>query len=177
MVRIRLSRKGKKKMPTYRIVVADVKFKRDGRYIENIGHYNPHTNPSTVFIKEDRALHWLSVGAQPSDAVKRFLEQRGTYDRLKRIHAGESIEALIAEYEGVTPTEAAEEVVEEVEAAVVAEAEAVEEAVEEAADAVEAVVEETAEAAEEVVEEVEEAVEDAVEEVEEAAEEAAADEA
>lgn len=164
MVRIRLSRKGKKKMPTYRIVVADIKFKRDGRYIENVGHYNPHTNPSTVVLKEDRILHWLSVGAQPTDAVKRFLEKRGTYDKLKRVHAGESIESLMAESEGAAPAEAAEEAV----AAVVSEAaEEVEDAVEEAVEVAEEVVEETAEAVEEVAEEVEEAAE-AVADAEEA---------
>lgn len=109
MLRIRLSRKGKKKQPQYRVVVADVKFKRDGRFVENIGFYNPLTDPPTVDIKEGRALYWLSVGAQPSDPVKHLLEKQGTYDRLKRLHAGEELDALAAEYAGDTAGEAKDE--------------------------------------------------------------------
>ncbi len=97
MVRIRLTRVGLKRQPSYRIVVMDSEKKRDGRYIEKIGFYNPRTQPETVLIEEDRALYWLSVGAQPSDPVAHMLEQRGTYDRLKRLRAGESLEALAAE--------------------------------------------------------------------------------
>lgn len=163
MVRIRLTRKGKKRFPMYRVVVADIKFKRDGRFIENIGHYNPHSDPPSVTIKEDRALHWLSVGAQPSDAVRQMLEKQGTYDRLKRLHAGEELEALVAEYSGVSLEEAVEEAAEEVEEAVEEAAEAVEEAAEEVAEAAEEAVEEAAEAVEEAAEEVAETVEEAVE--------------
>lgn len=75
MVRIRLRRMGAKKKPFYRIVVADKRSPRDGRFIENIGTYNPLTNPETVEIKHDRAAYWLSVGAQPSDAVGRLLKK------------------------------------------------------------------------------------------------------
>lgn len=102
MLRIRLSRTGKKGQPSYRVVVSDVEAKRDGRIVERIGHFNPLTNPEQVEIREDRALYWLSVGAQPSDAVKRLLEKQGTYARLARLHAGESMDALVAEYEGLT---------------------------------------------------------------------------
>ena len=77
MVKIRLRRVGAKKQPSYRVVVTDSRAPRDGRFIETIGHYNPRTDPPTVVIKEDRALYWLSVGAQPSDAVARFLEKLG----------------------------------------------------------------------------------------------------
>jgi len=101
MLRIRLSRTGKKGQPSYRVVVADINSKRDGRVVERIGHYNPLTEPAEYKIQEARALHWLNVGAQPSDAVRRLLEKQGTYDRLQRLHAGESLDKLVAEYEGV----------------------------------------------------------------------------
>ena len=112
MLRIRLSRTGKKRQPSYRVVVADIESKRDGRVVERIGHYNPLTDPSEYVINEDRALYWLSVGAQPSDAVKRLLEKQGTMDRLDRHRQGESLDALVAEYMGVAlETEEIEEVV------------------------------------------------------------------
>ncbi len=80
MVRIRLRRMGAKKKPFYRIVVADKRSPRDGRFIETIGTYNPLTNPETVEIKLDRAAYWLSKGAQPSDAVARLLRTAGLLD-------------------------------------------------------------------------------------------------
>ena len=99
MVRIRLRRVGAKKQPHYRVVVADQRSPRDGRHIETIGYYNPRTKPETVEIKEDRALYWLSKGAQPSDVVLRFLDKQGTMERLARFKSGEALEALVAEYE------------------------------------------------------------------------------
>jgi small subunit ribosomal protein S16 len=111
MVRIRLRRVGAKKQPHYRVVVADSRSPRDGRHIETIGHYNPRTEPETVKIKEDRALYWLSKGAQPSDAVLRFLEKQGTMARLARLKAGEPLEALVAEYEAASAAAAEAEVV------------------------------------------------------------------
>ncbi len=125
MLRIRLSRTGKKRQPSYRVVVAEKEAKRDGRVVERIGHYNPLTNPAEFRIDEDRALYWLSVGAQPSDAVRVLLNKQGTFDRLARLQAGESLDALVAEYRGVeapaSPTEAEPEaapsIVERVEAA------------------------------------------------------------
>ena len=112
---------GKKKQPSYRVVVADSRAPRDGRFIETIGFYNPRTEPPTVQIKEDRALYWLSQGAQPSDAVARLLRNKGTLDRFARLKEGEDLEALLAE---VTVEELlAEEVVEEVVAEAVALAE------------------------------------------------------
>jgi small subunit ribosomal protein S16 len=96
MVRIRLSRTGKKRQASYRVVVADSKSPRDGRVVERIGFYNPMPDPAEYRIDEERALHWLSVGAQPSDAVRRLLEKQGTYDRLTRLRAGESFENLVA---------------------------------------------------------------------------------
>jgi small subunit ribosomal protein S16 len=76
-VRIRLRRTGGKGQPSYRIIVADSHSPRDGRFIENIGHYNPRTDPSTYVIDDERARYWLSQGAQPSDAVARLLEKKG----------------------------------------------------------------------------------------------------
>lgn len=107
MLRIRLSRTGKKRQPSYRVVVTDIEAKRDGRIVERIGHFNPLVDPAEYAIKEERALYWLSVGAQPSDAVRRLLEKQGTFGRLARLHGGEPLKALVAEYEG-KPLDAAE---------------------------------------------------------------------
>lgn len=100
MLRIRLSRTGQKKQASYRVVVADINAKRDGRFVERIGHYNPRTDPLTYKIEEGRALHWLNVGAQPSDAVRRLLDKQGTFQRLARMRQGESLDALVAEFYG-----------------------------------------------------------------------------
>jgi small subunit ribosomal protein S16 len=77
MLKIRLRRTGRKDQPSYRIVVADSRSPRDGRFVENIGHYNPLTDPETVVVNKDRALHWVSVGAQPTEAVERMLKKVG----------------------------------------------------------------------------------------------------
>ena len=105
MLRIRLSRTGKKRQPSYRVVVAEKEAKRDGRVVERIGYYNPLTNPADYKIDEARALHWLSVGAQPSDAVRILLDKQGTLGRLSRYHAGESMDLLVSEFTGVAPAE------------------------------------------------------------------------
>jgi small subunit ribosomal protein S16 len=88
MVRIRLRRTGKKGQPSYRVVVADRESPRDGRFIEILGHYNPRTEPMTVVIDADRALYWLSEGAQPSDAVARLLRKEGILARFEAIKSG-----------------------------------------------------------------------------------------
>jgi small subunit ribosomal protein S16 len=77
MVKIRLTRMGKKKAPSYRIVVADSRSPRDGRFIEQIGMYNPLTDPATVEIDAEKAAQWLKNGAQPSDTVKALLKKSG----------------------------------------------------------------------------------------------------
>ena len=118
MVKIRLSRTGSKKQASYRVVVTDQKFKRDGRIVERIGNYSPRTDPLEYIIKEDRALYWLSVGAQPSDAVERLLVKQGTMDRLARHRQGESLEALMAEYSGEAPEADEAALVADIEAAV-----------------------------------------------------------
>lgn len=77
MVKIRLKRMGAKKTPFYRIVVADSRYPRDGRFIEQIGTYNPLTEPSTIEVDNEKALKWLSQGAQPTDTVKGLLKISG----------------------------------------------------------------------------------------------------
>jgi small subunit ribosomal protein S16 len=77
MVKIRLARRGRKKLALYDVVVADARAPRDGRFIEKIGTYNPLTNPASIVLKDDRAFHWLMNGAQPSDTVKAMLSYRG----------------------------------------------------------------------------------------------------
>ncbi len=97
MLRIRLRRTGKKKQPSYRVVVADARAPRDGRFVEIIGFYNPRTDPPTFRIDEERALYWLSQGAKPTEPVARLLEKQGTLDRFARLKAGEDLESLLAE--------------------------------------------------------------------------------
>jgi small subunit ribosomal protein S16 len=77
MVKIRLARRGRKKLSLFDLVVADGRAPRDGKFIEKIGTYNPATNPATIVIKDDRAFHWLMVGAQPSDTVRAMLSHHG----------------------------------------------------------------------------------------------------
>ena len=79
--RIRLRRLGAKKRPYYRVVVADQRSPRDGRFIENIGKYHPLDDPSIIEIDEARALHWLRVGAQPSASVLNLLSKAGIWDK------------------------------------------------------------------------------------------------
>jgi small subunit ribosomal protein S16 len=78
--RIRLRRMGANKRPFYRVVVADQRSPRDGRFIENIGKYHPLEDPSLIEIDADRALHWLRVGAQPSDQVRNLMVKVGIWD-------------------------------------------------------------------------------------------------
>jgi small subunit ribosomal protein S16 len=96
MIKIRLRRVGAKKQPYYRVVVADARSPRDGRFIENIGNYDPRQDPPTFMIKEDRAIHWLQVGAQPTEAVARMFEKLGTVEKLERVRAGEPLDEVLA---------------------------------------------------------------------------------
>ncbi|MCD8281896.1 MAG: 30S ribosomal protein S16 [Prevotella sp.] len=77
--KIRLQRGGRKGYAVYRVVVADSRTPRDGRFIEKLGYYNPNTNPSTVVIDFDRALYWVETGAQPTDTVRNLLKHEGVY--------------------------------------------------------------------------------------------------
>ncbi len=136
-VRMRLRREGKKKAPYYRVVVADARSPRDGRFIEDIGFYQPLTDPSRIEINSERALYWLKNGVQPSDQVKQLLRVSGIWEEFKpgdpgrdRTHkieerrkAAEERDAKIAEAEA-----AAAKDLEERRAAEEAEARAAEEA-------------------------------------------------
>ncbi|MEA3442216.1 MAG: 30S ribosomal protein S16 [Chloroflexota bacterium] len=83
MVSMRLRRVGAKHKPSYRIVVADKRSPRDGAFIETIGHYNPLANPAAFDINEEKALEWLSHGAQPTDTVKSLLRKSGILDKFE----------------------------------------------------------------------------------------------
>jgi small subunit ribosomal protein S16 len=82
-VKIRLMRVGKKKQPTYRVVVADSRNQRDGRFIEILGQYEPRHDPSSINLDADRAVHWLRHGAQPTETVAKILEVAGVWDAFK----------------------------------------------------------------------------------------------
>ncbi len=77
MVKLRLKRTGAAKKPTYRLVAADSRMPRDGRFIEELGSYNPRTQPVTVNFDEEKILKWLNAGAQPSDTVRSILSKQG----------------------------------------------------------------------------------------------------
>ena len=83
MLKIRLRRVGAKKKPGYRLVVADVRAPRDGAFIDIIGHFDPLTDPETIVIKEEKALHWLRQGAQPTDTTARLLNKAGITEKFK----------------------------------------------------------------------------------------------
>ena len=85
MVKIRLRRVGAKNSPSYRLVAADSRSPRDGAFITIIGHYNPLTDPETVAIDEEKALHWLSQGAQPTATAARLLSKVGIMEKFKTI--------------------------------------------------------------------------------------------
>ena len=80
MVKIRLRRMGAKKAPFYRIVVADSRYPRDGRFIEEIGYYNPMTEPAVIKVDADKAKQWIANGAQPTDTVKNLLKKSGAIE-------------------------------------------------------------------------------------------------
>ncbi|MGB5847777.1 MAG: 30S ribosomal protein S16 [Ignavibacteriaceae bacterium] len=101
-VKLRLRRMGKKKQPIYKIVVADARSPRDGKFLEALGLYNPLTKPHTVDVKEDRILYWLSNGAQPTNTVKSLLREKGIIlknDLVKRGLDAEKIESELAEWQ------------------------------------------------------------------------------
>ncbi|MBK8374516.1 MAG: 30S ribosomal protein S16 [Sphingomonadales bacterium] len=186
---MRLSRGGSKKRPYYKIVVADARAPRDGKFIERIGSYNPllaKDDAARIVLDADRAKHWLAAGAQPSDRVARFLDAAGVKERAAKVNAkkgepgqkakdrAEDKAAKLAEAEEAKAAAAAAPAVEEVteEAAAVEEAAPVEEAAAEEAAAEETPVAEEAAPAEAVAEEAPAAEEAAP--VEAAAEEAPA---
>ena len=81
MVKLRLRRAGKKKTPIYRIVAADIRSPRDGRFIEAVGQYDPNVNPILLTVKEERVFYWLKKGAQPTDTVRSLLQRKGLWLR------------------------------------------------------------------------------------------------
>jgi len=85
MVKIRLRRMGAKGKPSYRLVVVDSRAPRDGAFINIIGHYNPLTDPETVVIDEEKALHWLRQGAQPTATAARLLSKTGIIEKFKKV--------------------------------------------------------------------------------------------
>lgn len=93
-VKLRLRRMGKKKQPVYKVVAADARSPRDGKFIEAIGLYNPKTDPATVDIKEARAMYWLGVGAQPTDTVKNLLSHQGIILKRELMNQGLSEEQI-----------------------------------------------------------------------------------
>jgi len=144
LLRIRLSRVGKKKQPSYRIVVADSRSPRDGAFLKIIGHYNPLTDPATLVVKEEEAIHWLTQGAQPSDTAAKLLTRLGVMERAGKapfVYKGKDVPAGPAPKKGVeaaaapapvtaaataTPAPAAEAEAPETETAPTAEPEGVE---------------------------------------------------
>lgn len=104
MVRIRLRRVGGKAQPTFRLVAAEREHPRDGRFIEELGFYNPRTNPSTIVLDEAKLYHWLKKGAQPSESVTRILKSAGALDRYDRFKNGEAAETLAVEAEAAAKT-------------------------------------------------------------------------
>lgn len=98
MVKIRLMRMGKKKQPAYRVVVADSRSPRDGRFIEIIGQYNPRTEPSEIEIDEEKALTWLAKGAQASEQVTAILKRAGIWQK----HVEEKRAGKLAERAGAS---------------------------------------------------------------------------
>ncbi|MFH1647748.1 MAG: 30S ribosomal protein S16 [Chloroflexota bacterium] len=83
MLRIRLRRVGAKKKPSYRLVVADIRAPRDGAFVDIVGHFDPRTEPETIVINEEKALHWLRQGAKPSDTTARLLGKAGILEKFK----------------------------------------------------------------------------------------------
>ena len=98
-VKLRLRRMGKKKQPIYKVVAADSRAPRDGKFLESIGLYNPLTNPHTLDINEERAIYWLNVGAQPTDTVKSLLSQKGIILKRELKRRGLSDDKVSAELE------------------------------------------------------------------------------
>lgn len=92
-VKLRLMRVGKKKQPTYRIVAADSRSPRDGRFIEIVGTYAPRSDPSEITVKSDKALAWLSKGAQPTETVRKLLEISGVWGEYQATRPAKTVKA------------------------------------------------------------------------------------
>ncbi len=98
-VKLRLRRMGKKKQPIYKMVAADSRSPRDGKFLEAVGFYNPLTNPHTLDLKEDRIMYWLNVGARPTNTVKSLLRQKGITLKKELVSKGLDEEKIKSELE------------------------------------------------------------------------------
>lgn len=127
MLRIRLRRVGKRGQAYYRVVVADQRFPRDGRFLESLGAYDPHATPPASNLDADRARHWLSKGAQPSEAAEKILRRAGILNGAAVADAPAAAEAE-AETQAAAPAEAEAEAAEEPSAETETEAQATDEA-------------------------------------------------
>lgn len=107
-VKLRLMRMGKKKQPTYRIVAADSRSPRDGRFIEVVGTYDPRAQPSVIKVDNERAVHWLRHGAQPTERVQKLLQIVGAWDQFKGNAPATPAPATEAPVEAEAVPEAAE---------------------------------------------------------------------
>ncbi|MCJ7678598.1 MAG: 30S ribosomal protein S16 [Anaerolineales bacterium] len=105
MVRIRFRREGSRHQPVYRLVVSEKESPRDGRFLEIIGHYNPRTQPATMVVKEDRLMHWLQAGAQPSESALKVLKTCGAWERWERIQKGEAVDEVLASRPAAVPVD------------------------------------------------------------------------
>ena len=126
-VKLRLMRMGKKKQPTYRVVAADSRSPRNGRFIEIIGTYEPRQDPSVINIDNERAVHWLSKGAQPTDRVEKLLKISGAWTE----HTGDAVDAAVPER---APRKSKKQLEKEADAAAEAEAPAADESDDEASE-------------------------------------------
>lgn len=98
MVKLRLKRMGKKAYPVYKIVAADSRSPRDGRFIESVGHYNPNAEPAVVTLKDERVSYWLNSGAQPTDTVRSILSKEGFMLKLHLTRKGADETKINDEY-------------------------------------------------------------------------------
>jgi small subunit ribosomal protein S16 len=99
LVKIRLKRAGRKKLPVYQIVVADARSPRDGKFLEVVGHYQPTLKPHTVTIKKDRIVYWMQTGAQPTATVNSLIRTTGLLYELRLKSMGRSEDEISAEME------------------------------------------------------------------------------
>lgn len=100
MVRLRLRRMGAKNQPFYRIVAVDSRWKRDGKYIEALGYYDPKTDPYTLQLDEEKAMKWLKVGAQPSDTVRALFRKAGVLKKFHEFKYVKQADSAVAESNG-----------------------------------------------------------------------------
>ncbi len=118
MVKLRLQRYGRKKRPYYHLVAADARARRDGRIIEDLGRYNPVSQPAVAFMDTTRVIYWLQNGAQPTDTVRNILKKEGIYYRLHLIGWGKSAEEIETTIEAWKADRASNKVVEKTRAEV-----------------------------------------------------------